>query len=379
MKKLMIALSVILFVTSCNKVTELPQVTTTNPVVSDTAFIVGGDVTFTGGDNKTTRGVCWSTSPNPTTSDNFMLDASNGAGVYSIDIFSQLLPNTQYFLNTYAENSVGISYGNEITFNTIVDNPNKAFVNVNGCVECDNYSVGDVFTLMNGQTIIVASRSMLDDAITDAEDLTKYCTSKITNMTNLFLGKNSFNDDISTWDVSNVTSMNVMFMDATAFNQDIGNWDVSNVTDMSGMFISASSFNQDIGNWDVSSVTIMTTMFFNATTFNQDIGNWDVSNVTSMYYMFYDATSFNQDIGNWDVSNVTDMRYMFYDATAFNQDIGNWDVSNVYYMRGMFYQADTFNQDLTQWCVSNFSSMPYSFSDYSALTASNHPVWGTCP
>jgi len=54
-------------------------------------------------------------------------------------------------------------------------------------------------------------------------------------------------------------------------------------------------------------------------------------------------------------------------------------VSNVYYMRGMFYQADTFNQDLTQWCVSNFSSMPYSFSDYSALTSSNHPVWGTCP
>ena len=379
MKKLMIALSAMLFFTSCNKVTELPQVTTTNPVVSDTAFIVGGDVTFTGGDNKTARGVCWSTSPNPTTSDNFMLDASNGAGVYSIDIFSQLLPNTQYFLNTYAENSVGKSYGNEITFNTIVDNPNKAFVNVNGCVECDNYSVGDVFTLMNGQTIIVASRSMLFDAITDAEDLTKYCTSKITNMTNLFKGKNSFNDDISTWDVSNVTSMDVMFDDATSFNQDIGNWDVSNVTSMRGMFTSASSFNQDIGNWDVSSVTNMTTMFFDATTFNQDIGNWDVSNVTSMYYMFDDATSFNQDIGNWDVSSVTDMRYMFYDATSFNQDIGNWDVSNVYYMRGMFYQADNFNQDLTQWCVSNFSSMPYSFSDYSALTASNHPVWGTCP
>ena len=379
MKKLMIALSAMLFFASCNKVTELPQVTTTNPVVSDTAFIVGGDVTFTGGDNKTTRGVCWSTSPNPTTSDNFMLDASNGAGVYSIDIFSQLLPNTQYFLNAYAENSLGKSYGNEITFNTSVDNPNKAFVNVNGCVECDNYSVGDVFTFMNGQTITVASRSMLDDAITDAEDLTKYCTSKITNMTNLFIGKNSFNDDISTWDVSNVTSMDVMFMDATAFNQDIGNWDVSNVTDMRGMFTGASSFNQDIGNWDVSSVTYMTTMFFDATTFNQDIGNWDVSNVTSMYYMFYDATSFNQDIGNWDVSNVTDMRYMFEDATAFNQDIGNWDVSNVYYMRGMFYQADAFNQDLTQWCVSNFSSMPYSFSFNSALTASNHPVWGTCP
>ena len=39
------------------------------------------------------------------------------------------------------------------------------FVNGNGCIECDNYAVGDVFTfVLNGQQImIVASRSMLDD------------------------------------------------------------------------------------------------------------------------------------------------------------------------------------------------------------------------
>ena len=54
-------------------------------------------------------------------------------------------------------------------------------------------------------------------------------------MTNVFLGKNDFNDDISPWDVSNVTSMSLMFMVATAFNQDIGNWDVSNVTDMNSV------------------------------------------------------------------------------------------------------------------------------------------------
>jgi len=48
-------------------------------------------------------------------------------------------------------------------------------------------------------------------------------------------------------------------------------------------------------------------------------------------------------------------------------------------MAAMFSGADSFNQDLTQWCVSNFSSMPSTFSTISALTASNHPVWGTCP
>ena len=73
------------------------------------------------------------------------------------------------------------------------------------------------------------------------------------------------------------------------------------------------------------------------------------------------------------------MAVMFNSATSFNQDIGNWDVSNVVLMDYMFALAVSFNQDLTQWCVSNFSSMPTDFSTNSALTTSNHPVWGTCP
>jgi len=49
-------------------------------------------------------------------------------------------------------------------------------------------------------------------------------------------------------------------------------------------------------------------------------------------------------------------------------------------MSFMFASAAFFNQDLTQWCVTNFSSMPNTFSySTSLLTASNHPVWGTCP
>ena len=411
MKKLMIALSAMLFVTSCNNVTELPQVTTTNPVVSDTAVIVGGDVTFTGGDNKTTRGVCWSTSPNPTTSDNFMLDASNGAGVYSFDIIGQLMPKTEYYLKAYAENSVGKAYGNELSFQTTYGNPNNAMVNGNGCVECDNYAVGDTFVL-NQQIMIVADVAMLTIAANNGEDLKKFCTSKIvdlsqfnmnvttangfnqdisswdvsnvTNMRGLFSGADLFNQDIGNWDVSNVTDMASIFSRAYQFNQDISNWDVSNVVNMSGMFQEALSFNQDIGSWDISSVTDMSNMFRETTSFNQDIGNWNVSNVTDMSGMFNSASAFNQDIGNWDVSNVTDMSVMFnsYNAqvqSSFNQDIGNWDVSNVVNMNYMFVSAVSFNQDLTQWCVSNFSSMPTDFSTLSALTTSNHPVWGTCP
>ena len=158
------------------------------------------------------------------------------------------------------------------------DNPYKAKFNNSGCLECDNYSVGEYF-VVRGVRYEVADRTMLENAIRNGNDLTIYCTSHVERMDSLFQSQASF-------------------------NQYIGAWDVSSVTDMLGMFSNASSFNQDIGSWDVSSVNDML---------------------------------------------------------------------------GMFIYATAFNQDLTQWCVSNFSSMPSNFSTSSALTASNHPVWGTCP
>ena len=78
------------------------------------------------------------------------------------------------------------------------------------------------------------------------------------------------------------------------------------------------------------------------------------------------------------VSKVNDMSNLFKSRWE-SGDISNWDVSNVTNMSHMFEGAFDFNHDLSDWCVSNFSSIPANFSYLSALTASNHPVWGTCP
>ena len=87
-------------------------------------------------------------------------------------------------------------------------------------------------------------------------------------------------------------------------------WDVSQITDMSRLFYGATSFDQDIRKWNVSNVRDMEQMFYGAKSFNQDISNWNVSNVTTMKHMFYGAESFKQDISKWDLSNVEDIELM---------------------------------------------------------------------
>ncbi len=62
----------------------------------------------------------------------------------------------------------------------------------------------------------------------------------------------------------------------------IGQWDVSAVTDMSRMFYGAASFNQDLSAWNVAAVTNMSYMLYGAAAFNQSLSVWDVAAVINM-------------------------------------------------------------------------------------------------
>ena len=131
------------------------------------------------------------------------------------------------------------------------------------------------------------------------------------DMSGAFAGAaNLVGNYVDTPDMSQVINMSHMFEGASSFNQDLHNWDVSNVRYMNGMFKGASSFDQDLSNWDVSSVTDMQYMFANASNFNSDISGWNVSSVTNMVGMFLGGSNFDQDLSNWLISGVTSMDNM---------------------------------------------------------------------
>jgi surface protein len=205
----------------------------------------------------------------------------------------------------------------------------------------------------------------------------------VTDMSNAFKDRTTFNEDISGWDVGNVMNMAYMFKNASAFNQPIGDWNTSAVTNMGYLFYGSTAFNQDIGDWNMSAVTNMNNMFQNAAAFNQDIGNWNISSVTSMVGVFNIAVSFNQDIGEWDTSAVTNMWAMFQHANSFNQDISKWDVSNVSHMHYMFKGATSFSQDISDWNTSAAVNMTEMFENTPSLSNANkdkiHSSFSTNP
>ena len=101
------------------RIAAFPTVTTTAvSSLGPTSASSGGNVTSDAGDAVTARGVCWSTSVNPTTADSKTIDGS-GTGAFTSTL-TGLTPNTPYHVRAYATNGEGTGYGGDLTFTTLV-------------------------------------------------------------------------------------------------------------------------------------------------------------------------------------------------------------------------------------------------------------------
>jgi hypothetical protein len=109
----------ILLIPSCTKDKPAPPSITTTIVTEISYYTAnsGGEVTNEGGAPVVSRGICWNTTVDPTITDNKTNDGS-GPGAFTSTI-SQLTPNTQYNVRSYATNSAGTSYGSQISYKTM--------------------------------------------------------------------------------------------------------------------------------------------------------------------------------------------------------------------------------------------------------------------
>jgi uncharacterized protein (TIGR02145 family) len=109
--------------------TSLPTLTTTAAsLITQTTASSGGTISSDGGASITARGVCWSTSSNPTISLTTKTTDGSGVGAFTSNI-TGLSANTTYYVRAYATNSVGTAYGNQLNITTL---QNSSTLNVAG-------------------------------------------------------------------------------------------------------------------------------------------------------------------------------------------------------------------------------------------------------
>jgi uncharacterized protein (TIGR02145 family) len=109
----------ILFLFQSCKKDPVPPVLTTVTVssITTTSASSGGNISSDGGAEVTSRGICWSTSSQPSVTDSKTSDGK-GTGSFTSSL-TGLTDNTKYYVRAYAINKAGTSYGNEVSFTTI--------------------------------------------------------------------------------------------------------------------------------------------------------------------------------------------------------------------------------------------------------------------
>ena len=96
---------------------DKPTVSTASVInIGNTTATGGGNVISNGGATVTERGICWSTSHNPTISGSHA-NSGTGTGEFTVSM-TNLTPNTTYYVRAYAINSQGSAYGEEVNFKT---------------------------------------------------------------------------------------------------------------------------------------------------------------------------------------------------------------------------------------------------------------------
>lgn len=122
---------VLLFGLSGCLVEDTLAVVVTNPVtqITATSALSGGSIDRQGGPPPSAFGICWNTEPGPTIVDSRTREVINRNPAF-LSSMDGLSPSTRYYVRAYSQNSVGIAYGNELSFTTLHDIPSVEITDI---------------------------------------------------------------------------------------------------------------------------------------------------------------------------------------------------------------------------------------------------------
>lgn len=197
---------------------------------------------------------------------------------------------------------------------------------------CDCYKLSEI-NLNNLNTKNVTSMGYMFSGCNtlNSIDLTGFDTRNVTDMQRMFFGCNKLTTiKLGTnWNTSNVINMNRLCSDCYSLNEngiDLTKFNTSKVTDMAYMFSGCINFaNLYLTNFDTSNVTDMTCMFgmpaYGTSQYGKTkletvtLGNkWDTSKVESMKWMFSECVKIKKVYASIEflTNNVTESNDMFW-------------------------------------------------------------------
>lgn len=119
--------------------------------ITATSAISGGNITTDGGFPLIQRGICWSLNEDPTTDDPHTTEGAD-TGIYSSKI-TGIYGDKTYYVRSYAINSNGTTYGQQISFNTSKDIPSLLTTDVSDVTYTTAISGGTIINIGDDKII----------------------------------------------------------------------------------------------------------------------------------------------------------------------------------------------------------------------------------
>ena len=214
-------------------------------------------------------------------------------------------------------------------------------------------------------------------------DLTKFNTSKVKTMKDMFYNSGVSTLDLSNFDTSEVTDMSNMFVNMYNIEElDVSNFNTTNLQYAVSMFQGNRAKKIDLHGWQNNNLKDIRSMFSLSGAKEIDLTNFRTPKVENMGFLFKDAanlerlnlTSFDTrfsnainlkslDVSSFNTEKVQDMGYMFSGCIALpDLNISNFDTSRVMDMKYMFSNLSGVSRlDLFSFNTSHVTDMTKMF------------------